>query len=225
VKTITIITPANIEIEYKLAGVGARLAAFVIDFSIQLLAILLAAGIIFGTSYQLRDIPVIATRFSVALAVFMVITFVIHFGYFIVLEMVMNGQSIGKRIFGLRVICDNGQPIEFSHSLMRGVIRSTLDSMYFGLFVILFSKKHKRVGDMVAGTIVVIEKTGGGFEPTLYSPTVELPEFLPPLSEMTTTEREIVEEWLRRKADLPNDGMDIAVNLKNYFDKKTLSRL
>lgn len=224
-KTITIITPANIEIEYKLAGVGARLAAFVIDFSIQLLAILLAAGIIFGTSYQLRDIPVIATRFSVALAVFMVITFVIHFGYFIVLEMVMNGQSIGKRIFGLRVICDNGQPIEFSHSLMRGVIRSTLDSMYFGLFVILFSKKHKRVGDMVAGTIVVIEKTGGGFEPTLYSPTVELPEFLPPLSEMTTTEREIVEEWLRRKADLPNDGMDIAVNLKNYFDKKTLSRL
>ena len=224
-KTITIITPANIEIEYKLAGVGARLAAFVIDFSIQILAILLAAGIIFGTNYQLRDIPVIATRFSVALAIFMVVVFVIHFGYFIVLEMVMNGQSIGKRVFGLRVICDNGQPIEFSNSLMRGVIRSTLDSMYFGLFVILFSKKHKRVGDMVAGTIVVIEKTGGGFEPTLYSPTVELPEFLPPLSEMTVTEREIVEEWLRRKADLPNDGMDVAVNLKKYFDKKTLSRL
>lgn len=221
-KTITIITPANIEIEYKLAGVGARLAAFVIDFSIQLFAILLAAGIIFSTNYQLRDMPLIATRFSVALAVFLVVVFIIHFGYFIVLEMLMNGQSVGKRVFGLRVIRDNGQPIEFSHSLLRGIIRSTLDSMYFGLFVILFSKKHKRVGDMVAGTIVVIEKHDGvlpiapGYSPHLD----ELPDFLPPLSEMTAAEREIVEEWFRRKADLPNDGMDIAVHIKKYFDKK-----
>ena len=52
-KTVTIITPANIEVEYKLAGIGARLAAFAVDFFIQFFAILLAAGIIFGTNYQL----------------------------------------------------------------------------------------------------------------------------------------------------------------------------
>jgi len=217
-RTITVITPTNIEIEYRLAGVGARLAAFVIDFTIQIFAILLAAGIIFGTTYQLRDIPVIVTRFSVAQAVFLVVAFVIHFGYFIVFEMLLNGQSIGKRVFGLRVICDNGQPIEFSHALLRGIVRSTLDSMYLGLFVIFFSKKHKRVGDMVAGTIVVIEKYDRILE---YSPHLnEPPECLPPLSEMTTAEREIVEEWLRRKPDLPNEGMDVAVHIKKYFDNK-----
>ena len=216
-KTITIVTPANIEIEYKLAGVGARLAAFVIDFAIQSFAILLSAGIIFGTNHQLQDIDVILARFSVAQAIFISIVFIIHFGYFIILEMLMNCQSIGKRVFGLRVICDNGQPIEFSHALIRGIIRSSLDSMYFGLFVILFSKKHKRVGDMAAGTIVVIERYSKVLS---YSPYLdEQPDFTPPLSEMTVTEREIVEEWIRRKPDLPNEGRDVAVHIKNYFDK------
>jgi len=220
-KTITVITPANIEIEYKLAGVGARLAALIIDMLIQYTSILLAAAIIFSTNYQLRDISAIATRFSISLAIFITIAFIIHFGYFILFEMLMNGQTIGKRLFGLRTIRDNGQPIEFNHALLRGVIRATLDMMYIGLFVLLFSKKHKRIGDMAAGTIVVIEKPFNNFDPSFFTLYPKLPDFIPPLSEITTDEREIVEDWLRRRETLPDNGKKIEENLAKYFIKKT----
>jgi len=219
VKIITIITPANIEVEYKLAGVGARLAAFIIDTTLQFLSILLCGGIIWGAYRFLANINA-APRAGTMLAIWMVINFVIHFGYFIVCEMVMNGQSIGKRLFGLRVIRDNGQPIEFPQALIRGIIRSSLDMLYFGLFVIMFSKKHKRVGDMAAGTIVVIEKYDSNYEPSLAIPETGLPDFLPPLIEMTRQERDIVEDWLRRRDKLPKRGVDIAQSLKYHFESK-----
>jgi len=218
-KTITIITPANIEVEYKLAGVGARLAAFIIDITLQFVSIGLVAAILWGVYRFLTNINA-APRFSTMIAVFMVINFIIYLGYFIICEMVMNGQSIGKRLFGLRVIRDNGQPIEFPQALIRGIIRSSLDMMYFALFVIMFSKKHKRVGDMAAGTIVVIEKYDSNYEPSLSIPESDLPAFLPPLIEMTPQERDIVENWLRRRHTLPNSGEEIASGLKQHFASK-----
>jgi len=222
-KTITIITPANIEVEYKLAGIGARLSAFIIDSLIQFLAILLCIGILFGINRQLVRIGV-ATSPGAFLAAFLVITFVIYFGYYATFEMLMNGQTIGKRLFGLRVIRDNGQPIEFAQSLIRGLVRITLDMMYVGLFVILFSKKHKRLGDMAAGTIVVIENYNASYEPPLSMQNWDLPDFLPSFSTMTTQEREMVEDWLRRRETLPEQGVDIGVKVAEYFEWKRLNR-
>ncbi|MCL2049510.1 MAG: RDD family protein [Defluviitaleaceae bacterium] len=156
-KTITIITPSNIELEYRLAGVGSRLAAFIIDYLLQvLMSLLVVFGIMYGIDYALLGNDVS----GVALGISMVSVFVIQTGYFIVMELVTNGQSVGKRIFGLRVIRDNGQPIGFTQSLVRGLLRSSLDMLYVGLFVIMFSKRCKRLGDMAAGTVVVAERRG-----------------------------------------------------------------
>lgn len=72
----------------------------------------------------------------------------------------MGGQTPGKRIFGLRVIQDNGQSATFLAVIIRNFFRllDVLPSFYFlGVVVMLFSKKDKRIGDMVAGTIVVVE--------------------------------------------------------------------
>jgi len=217
VKTITIITPANIEVEYKLAGVGARLAALIIDSLLQFSAIAVCGAVIWATNYQLRQGGA-AIRSSTALAVFIVLAFTIYLGYFVVLELVMNGQTIGKRLFGLRVIRDNGQPIEFSQALMRGIIRSSLDMMYVGLFVILFSKKHKRVGDMAAGTIVVIENYDYDFALSIKNWT--LPNSFPAFEEMTEQERKVVETWLRRKDELPKQGEELELKLLRHFVKK-----
>lgn len=216
-KTITVITPANIEVEYKLAGVGARIAALIIDSLLQLTATALFGGILFSIN---RHTGYMA-RYSTILAIFLVISFLIYFGYFIVCEMIMNGQTIGKRMFGLRVIRDNGQPIEFAQSLLRGIIRSTLDMMYVGLFVILFSKKHKRLGDMAAGTIVVIERYNTQFfDPMFEVQNWDMPDFLPPLMDMTPEERAIVVDWLRRRETLPDYGMEIEEKLAEYFEGK-----
>ena len=215
-KTITIITPSNIEVEYKLAGAGARLAALIIDMLLQFFAILVCAGLVFGVNHQLY-LAGAATQGTVVIAIFIILVFIIYFGYFILFEMIMNGQTLGKRLFGLRTIRDNGQPVEFSHVLMRGIIRSVLDIMYVGLFVILFSKKSKRLGDIAAGTIVVIEN----YDDVIISiQDWTLPEFIPPLIEMTIEERKIVEAWLRRRKVFPDNGAAIETKLAKYFADK-----
>lgn len=218
-KTITIITPSNTEVEYRLAGTGSRFGAFLIDFAIQLLMILAAAvvvlwffdHVIFGNT----DSPS-----GEALGIVIVFFFIVQFGYFIVCELAMNGQSIGKRIFGLRVLCDNGQPIEFVQSLVRGLLRTSLDMMYVGLFVILFSKKHKRLGDMAAGTIVVSERYNEAYEPTLASEAPYWPNFLPDKFSITPEERQLAEEWLNRRNDMTGGSASVGDNIVNYFKWK-----
>lgn len=217
-KTITIITPSNIEVEYRLANVGSRLGAAIIDYALQFLAVLLVALIIFNFGRQM-DILEFNVNYSIVWAVVILIIFMIFMGYFIVCELLMNGQTIGKRILGLRVIRDNGQPIEFSHALIRGIIRSSLDMMYVGFFAILFSKKHKRIGDMAAGTIVIIEKYADNFA-ALTIQDYSLPDTFPPMEEMTATERDMVETWLRRRDTLPGKGRVIGKMIEDYFNDK-----
>jgi uncharacterized RDD family membrane protein YckC len=203
-KTITIITPSNIEVEYRLAGAPSRLAAYLIDLTVQLLLItFFALTILLGVDRGIfgnRGIPS-----GESLGVVLVFAFVVQFGYFIFSELTMSGQSIGKRIFGLRVICDNGQPIGFFQSLTRGLLRTSLDMMYVGLFIILFSKKHKRLGDMAAGTIVISEHR---------------PSFLPNPQDLTPEEFRITEEWLSRRDDMTDGGNALREKLVAYFAKR-----
>jgi len=225
-KTITIVTPSNIEIEYKLAGVGSRLVAYIIDFLLQIILGILVFVLIWYVDTRIigvnrptmwGSVPMSGTAEAIALIAF----FVIHVGYFIVSELLMNGQTIGKRIFGLRTIRDNGQPIEIKNTLIRGLLRSSLDMMYIGLFFIIFSKKCKRLGDIAAGTIVVNEYYSRFYSPVLTSTLhAEWPEFLPPPTEMTATERQTVEMWMRRKDYLPHRGRELAMRLKNYHESK-----
>ena len=206
-KTITIITPNNIEVEFRLAGAASRLAAFVIDFIIQLAVIIF----IFWAAFRITGDPG-----SIALSIIMIVSFAIHFGYFILAELLMNGQSIGKRLLSLRVIRDNGQPVEFAQVLVRGIIRTTIDMLYAGLFMILFSPKHKRLGDIAAGTIVVIEKNTGSAE--LPGPMPEWPDTFPGPLTLSTEERHLAEEFLRRKDTLPSEkGTSIEAKLINFF--------
>lgn len=216
-KTITIITPANIEVEYRLAGAASRLAAFIIDFLLQMLMIAITSLIVVGINYVISGGEEIST---VSLSIIISLSFIIHFGYFIVCELTMNGQTFGKRIFGLRAIRENGQPLEFSQSLVRGLVRSAVDIIYVGLVIILFNPLHKRLGDIVAGTIVVCEKYKNSSEPGLYAP--EWPHFLPNPLDVTEQERQMVDEWLRRRDTLSDQGVAIGQKLAKYFnDKKT----
>jgi len=61
-------------------------------------------------------------------------------------------------------------------------------------------------------------KYGNASEP-LFMAFSEWPHYLPNPSEVTAEERQVVEEWLRRRHGLPNDGMDVAVHIKKYFDR------
>ena len=216
-KTITIITPANIEVEYRLAGAGSRLAAFAIDLLLQAAAIALVIAIIL-LGFDRVIFYNINEPSGTALAIVLVSLFLIHFGYFILCELLMNGQTVGKRIFGLRAIRDNGQPVEFIQILIRGVFRTSVDMLYVGIFVVMFSSKHKRIGDMAAGTVVVSEHYEQTYDFTPAKIEHELPDFLVPYADtMSLDERHIVDEWLRRRERLPDKGAAIGKRLEEYL--------
>ena len=219
-RKITVITPSNIEVEYRLAGAGSRFGAFVIDFSLQVVAIIVFAWITISVSGGFFPYRGLTGGISgTVLAILLIGFFVIYFGYFIFFEYMMNGQTIGKRILGLRVIQENGEPANFFQILIRGFLRSSVDMLYVGVFIILFSKKHKRLGDMAAGTIVISENSASLDEaPSFMLPSSPWPETFPDPYNLSNEEKMLAQEFLRRKHTLRDSGERIDGIFKEYFE-------
>ncbi|HUY28344.1 MAG TPA: RDD family protein [Candidatus Binataceae bacterium] len=92
------------------------------------------------------------------IAAFIVAHFAVEFGYFIVSEMLTNGRSLGKYIIGLRVVRRDGMPIDLRASIVRNLMRivDLLPEYYVaGLVSMVLSPSGERLGDHVAGTIVI----------------------------------------------------------------------
>lgn len=154
-KKIKILTPDNVEIEYSLASVGIRAAAAGVDFLIHLV-ILLIAGSIAGwvLYYTQADEDVIYTTIGIMLIIYGLL----NYAYFVACDLFMKGQTIGKKVYHIRIIRDNGEGISFSHIMIREFFRAAIDPLGVGFIAMFFSKKNKRIGDMVASTIVVEEE-------------------------------------------------------------------
>ena len=91
-------------------------------------------------------------------AFFLTLVVLFNLIYFISFEMILKGQSPGKKIMKLRVIKQNGEPINIWDSFLRNFLRlfDSLPSYYLvGSLFVIFSNKYKRIGDFAANTIVV----------------------------------------------------------------------
>ncbi|HWC77866.1 MAG TPA: RDD family protein, partial [Blastocatellia bacterium] len=89
--------------------------------------------------------------------------FAIYWGYFVLFETLWSGQTPGKRIMRLRVVREDGRPVRFFEVFVRNLLRLLIDmqpalSYAIGVVSIIFSARSKRVGDFVAGTVVVKER-------------------------------------------------------------------
>jgi uncharacterized RDD family membrane protein YckC len=171
---LTLETPEQIGIEFELAGVGSRLLAALLDL-LYMLVFLIAAvvAVIASMSREERvterltenlarsEAP--TTGMSATAAILLLLSvFVVQWGYYIISEMVTKGSSPGKRTLGLRVIRDNGLPIGFAQSLLRNLVR-LVDFLPWGygvgLISVFVTSRSQRLGDLVAGTLVVrVEK-------------------------------------------------------------------
>ncbi|NOV04678.1 RDD family protein [Paenibacillus planticolens] len=158
-KEVTIITPEQVQLQFQTAGIGSRTVAHLLDSLILagINAILFVFAILVSRLYSGDWLPALA---DYVLAITIVLWIILNLGYFIGTEAFMGGQTPGKRILGLRVIQNNGQSATILSILIRNLFR-LLDMMpvfyFIGAVSIFLSSKDKRVGDMVAGTIVVIE--------------------------------------------------------------------
>jgi len=156
---LVIETPERVELHYVLANVGNRFLAAAIDHLIQTIAIVVivvAAGVL--SDWQLFASMGVWTAALTVLAVFAV-----YWGYFVAFETLWNGQTPGKRLMRLRVVREDGRPVRFFEVFVRNLLRVAIDFQPFpsyaiGVVSIIFSARSKRVGDFVAGTVVVKER-------------------------------------------------------------------
>jgi uncharacterized RDD family membrane protein YckC len=147
-----VLTPEYVEFDFVLAGLFSRFLAWFFD---AVLAILLAALVMTGLSLVLMAFPGFASAMG------FVVWFLIDWGYFILLESVWSGQTVGKRIFGLRVLQESGVRIGFWHAALRNLARPVdrLPLFYLvGGASAFLSSRQQRLGDILGGTIVVRER-------------------------------------------------------------------
>lgn len=146
-------TPEHVVLRYDLAGGGNRGFAATLDFFI---ATLLTAGAIAVWVLLSNLLPRGTLRGFEGLAV--MTTVLLGWSYFVLLEWLWNGQTIGKRAFGLRVITADGSPAPFAAVLVRNLVRIVDFLPFFygiGLMVIILTPRSQRLGDIAAGTFVV----------------------------------------------------------------------
>lgn len=159
-REINILTPENVEVKFELAGIGIRFLALLIDGLIQaaviLVLVLIVIGVVSATRFSMNGLPDWVATTIIGIVIF--IFFVITYGYFLLYEATKNGQTPGKKAMKIRVIRDTGHPVDFRSALIRNLLRvvDQLPSAYLVGFITMFiSPQYRRVGDYVAGTLVV----------------------------------------------------------------------
>lgn len=155
-------TPESVELEFTLAGIGNRTLALLIDY------LFLAFSIgLFWVCYVFLIVPigeVIGNLIPDAdvemwlLAIASLITFFVYVGYFVIFESLWQGQTPGKRFTRIRVIQDNGRRSGIGQAVLRSLLRPVDDLFFIGVFMIMLGRQEKRIGDWVAGTIVIQEE-------------------------------------------------------------------
>ena len=165
---VSIVTPDHIELDFEPAGLGSRLMAAAIDVLIifGVFLVLLIGGIIAGVTAFGVGGAGSSVVFFAALILFL---YAVIWCYFVFFEALWRGQTPGKRIAGIRVVLDNGLPVGWRESALRNLVRAAdimpPPSCLVGMLMILFSKRGKRLGDLLAGTMVVREKFVTGSHP------------------------------------------------------------
>jgi uncharacterized RDD family membrane protein YckC len=215
----SVLTPERVSLEYGIAGIGSRAGAAIIDTLIQLVALVVvaAAGTGAGAAASLSSGRFVEV---IVIAVVALGAFAITVGYFMVFEIVWNGQTPGKRILGIRVIRESGYPIQAADSVVRNLVRIVdwLPLFYgIGVLVMLFNKRSKRLGDFAAGTLVVRE---GGAPLTLATSvsTGYTPGYTPvsetPAAVLSSADATLVRDFLVRRDSLhPTARADLAQRL------------
>src|SRR5665213_2132733 len=150
--TAGVVTGEAVRLDVRLAHWPSRLLAKLIDYVIQ--SFLLGfALVIVGRIFAESD-SALGAAVAVCTLVFVVV------GYNVIFETLWRGRTLGKAALGLRVVRDDGGPVRFRHALVRGIM-FPLESWGPALIASVISKRGKRFGDMLAGTIVVQERVPG----------------------------------------------------------------
>jgi len=198
---LTIETPEHIGLEFPLASAGSRFLAIAIDTLIQFGAFVVLAVIAALTTRVFQQ-----TALTWALAILLLIAFLLYYGYFALFEAIWSGQTPGKRAIRLRVMSTSGRPITFYDSLLRNLLRivDQVPGFYaVGLLAVFFTERNQRLGDLAADTVVVAERQiERGHVPP---PTTRPLAHRRGAGRLTAEELAVIETFLSRRQDVPRE--------------------
>jgi hypothetical protein len=157
-----------------------------------------------------------------AVAVF--ILFAIYWGYFAIFETIWKGQTPGKKYAGIRVIKESGRPINAFEAIGRNLMRAVdgMPGIYgVGLICMMCNQQSRRLGDFVAGTVVVHEKPTEDVRPT-WNTATDTTAATTTLGGVTADELVLIETYLSRRWDLdPEVRLKTAIQIADRIKAKT----
>ncbi|HEX3047170.1 MAG TPA: RDD family protein [Bacillota bacterium] len=224
-------TPEKIRFSYHIAEIGTRIAAWMMDFLIQTLVLLMIIlALVFSGYSSWTQLEEGLTNLTAAF--FMIMIFLVRWFYFVLFEVIMEGQSPGKKMMRIRVIRDNGDSLDFETIVLRNFLRA-VDGFpvvpLIGGFVALIDSQNRRLGDIIAGTIVVNEIQYKLTIPDFQVHFTHLPEpaygnepdYLPVKQKLTENELYIIRRFLNEYHKLPEAKQQaIADQLANQVQKR-----
>lgn len=222
---VSLQTPESVNLNFALAGIGNRAYALIIDYIVWgfiLMVFLFASTYL---SFQILDLVNGSDRLAQWLwAIQLILFFVVYVGYFVFFETIWQGQTPGKRVAKIRVIRDDGRPARLPQAALRALLRPVDDIFFIGAMLIVFGKREKRLGDFVAGTLVIEERS-----PTRKSAKFDLNPQAEPLAQRLLEQADLtllhpqdfdlVREYLQRRGEMLEEArsqlsIDLAYEMK-----------
>ena len=233
-------TPENVTFDYKVAGIGSRFLAALVDTAVIVLLQVIAFATLFLAFLQ-QDEPFAlfeennsdVTLLYWFLGIILLINFAFYWGYYIFFEILWNGQTPGKRLVGLRVIRLDGTPVSAAEVVIRNLARTIdlLPAAYgIGVVTMFVNENSRRLGDLAAGTVVVHERQTTRLKEltaerqstlSVVNTQGTIPEGFP-LERLGSKDIQILEEFLVRRAGLANRQQLAQLILKSLYDRLTL---
>ncbi|HQZ34685.1 MAG TPA: RDD family protein [Ilumatobacteraceae bacterium] len=199
-----IVTPEAVVLDVETAGVASRVFAGIIDFAIQLgilwvgAMLLAASGVVDSSSSNMGTALLIAA---------------VVMGYPVLSETFMRGRTIGKRALGLRAVTLEGAPIRLRHASLRmmgGLVDRFLPPLgVTGMLMVMGTARHQRVGDLLAGTIVIRDPTRTLLPPAVWFPVpMGLEAFAATIDPTALTDQQytVIRTFLIRNRELSVDA-------------------
>jgi uncharacterized RDD family membrane protein YckC len=215
-------TPEQIALELQVAGIGSRFLAIAVDTVLQVS--LYIAGFL---ALSFLQTPAIVRESPLGLAgpaLAILFGFTIYWGYFALFEIFWSGRTPGKRLAGIRVIKETGRPINAYEAIGRNILRAIdfLPAMYaVGVVCMMLNKHSRRIGDYVAGTIVVHDKQTEEVRPD-WNLAAPAPAAGASVARMTPEELQLIETYLHRRLELEDEiRTDMADRIVRRISTKT----
>jgi uncharacterized RDD family membrane protein YckC len=209
---LELLTPEGVSLALTPAGPARRAMAWAIDTVLWLLVTGMLMGIL-GSSQAGRGIMLL-------------VLFVSYWGYPILFEVYAGGMTFGKRWLGLQVVRSDGLPVGWRESTLRNIllVADFLPFLYgIGLCCMLLDQRFRRVGDIVAGTMVIYRDKAYG--PIKISEAEPLALPFP----LTPDEQRALLDFVERAPRLPEERRlelaDLAEPLTGKIGQASLARL